>query len=212
MDRPSAVLHLRTWLPAHLDVEFSQWCDDHHREQLALPGFRRARRFELVSATFADAPRFLTMYDLDDLGALTSPEYARHREVAPPIPESFGAHLRVLRRDCIIEAALPATWWPAPHTTELDEFHLNDLGLVSLLHSVDASTFPGFQDDMVLRVLSSGSDDSFVLFDHGDDDTSGIDHAVATSGATRSRWRCVFDEPSPPTSVDRPSGAPHGEP
>ena len=68
---PNAVLYLATWLPSHLHVQFSAWCDDHHREQLVLPGFRRARRFEWTAGgRDDDPPQYLTMYDLDSLAAL----------------------------------------------------------------------------------------------------------------------------------------------
>ena len=79
---PNAVLYLATWLPAHLHVQFSTWCDDHHRKQLVLPGFRRARRFEWIAGgRDDDPPQYLTMYDLDSLAA----ERGR-------VPEDVAAH------------------------------------------------------------------------------------------------------------------------
>jgi len=191
---PRAVIHLRTWIPTELREEFSSWCDDHHRDQLGIEGFVRARRFELVSASFPDPPDLLTLYEIDDLDVLESPAYLAHREAARALPDTFAGRLRVMRLDCTIDASLPTKWWPAPRTVELDEFHLNDLDIVEPLRTIDADAFTGLDHDMVLRVLVSTSDDAFVLFDHGDDDSAVIDDLVATSGATRSRWRCVFDE------------------
>jgi hypothetical protein len=64
---PVGVLHLRTWLPAELDETFSVWCDDHHAEQLAVPGFLRVRRFSLVDSSAVEPADYLTIYDLADL-------------------------------------------------------------------------------------------------------------------------------------------------
>jgi len=51
---------------------FYRWHDrEHIPERLALPGFRRGRRF--ISP--AHSPEWLTMYEADDLAALKSPEY-----------------------------------------------------------------------------------------------------------------------------------------
>jgi hypothetical protein len=191
---PRAVIHLRTWIPSELHEGFSSWCDDHHREQLRIEGFVRARRFELVSASFPDPPDLLTIYEIDDLAVLDSPAYLAHRETASALPETFAGRLTVMRRDCTIDASIPTNWWPAPRTAELDEFHLNDLDIIEPLRTIDATGLTGLDHDMVLRVLVSTSDDAFVLFDHGADDSEEIEDLVATSGATRSRWRCVFDE------------------
>ena len=51
---------------------FYQWHDKEHiPERLALPGFRRGRRF----ARPGHSPEWLTMYEADDLSVVTSPEY-----------------------------------------------------------------------------------------------------------------------------------------
>jgi hypothetical protein len=60
---------------------FYRWHDrEHIPERLALPGFRRGRR--LVCA--GHSPEWLTIYEADDLDALTSPQYlARLNEPTP---------------------------------------------------------------------------------------------------------------------------------
>ena len=194
---PSALLHLRTWLPTDLHEPFSAWCDDHHREQLNVPGIMRARRFEYIDGTVDDPPQFLTMYEVESLDVYESAAYLELRATASVLPEFLTGHLRVVRRDCTIEAAIPAAWWPPLHTDHLEEFHLNDDGLIDDLRSVSASTIEGLDTDVVIRVLTSGSDSTFALFDHGADESGLIDTIAHVTGATRSSWRCVFDESAP---------------
>ncbi len=53
-------------------AQFYAWHDKEHvPERLALPGFRRGRRF----ARPGHSPEWLTMYEADDLSAVVSPEY-----------------------------------------------------------------------------------------------------------------------------------------
>lgn len=52
--------------------EFFRWHENEHiPERLALPGFRRGRRFVRAG----HSPEWLTIYEADSLDALTSPEY-----------------------------------------------------------------------------------------------------------------------------------------
>jgi hypothetical protein len=52
--------------------EFYEWHDKEHiPERLAIPGFRRGRRFVRPG----HSPRWFTMYEADDLSIVTSPEY-----------------------------------------------------------------------------------------------------------------------------------------
>jgi hypothetical protein len=195
---PSAVLYLATWLPAHLHMQFSAWCDDHHREQLVLPGFRRARRFEWVSGgRDDDPPQYLTMYDLDSLSALRTAAYIEHTNSSGGLPDFLRGHIRVQRRDCNVLAALPSSWWPPTQTPLLNLFHLHDdelaVGLqqhISMLTTTSVAPTP----DFTLRVIDSDDDEPIVLVDHGDVATVLIDTITAASGSLRSSWRCVFDE------------------
>jgi hypothetical protein len=195
---PNAVLYLATWLPARLHGQFSAWCDDHHREQLVLPGFRRARRFEWVSGgRDDDPPQYLTMYDLDSLAALHIEEYVEHTKSSGGLPDFLRGHIRVQRRDCNMIAALPDSWWPPTHTPLLNLFQLNDdelaVGLqehISKFTATSAAPIP----DFTLRIIDSDDDEPIVLVDHDDAATILIDTITAASGSLRSSWRCVFDE------------------
>jgi len=54
------------------EAELNRWYDDEHIPQkLATPGFRSARRFRDTERP----GRYLALYELDDPGLVTSPEY-----------------------------------------------------------------------------------------------------------------------------------------
>ena len=60
---------------------FYEWHDKEHMpERLALPGFRRGRRFRKPG----HSPEWLTMYEADDLSAVTSPEYVARLNAPTP--------------------------------------------------------------------------------------------------------------------------------
>lgn len=111
---PTGLLHLRTWLPAELHEPFSAWCDTHHLEQLAVPGFRRVRRFSIVRSQVEDAPRYLTIYDLDHLEVLEGEDYAAYRERSTGLPEFLQGQLRAARSDAWLVAGVPAVAGLAP--------------------------------------------------------------------------------------------------
>lgn len=111
---PTGLLHLRTWLPAELHEPFSAWCDTHHLEQLAVPGFRRVRRFSIVRSQVEDAPRYLTIYDLDHLEVLEGEDYAAYRERSTGLPEFLQGELRAARSDAWLVAGVPAVAGLAP--------------------------------------------------------------------------------------------------
>jgi catechol 2,3-dioxygenase-like lactoylglutathione lyase family enzyme len=91
-----ALLHLGTDIDARVETEFNRWCEGHVRSNLTLPGFRRGRRF-LRKADYpgvGESAQYLTLYDLDDTGALASDAYAGHDQ---SVPEDFLPHLRFER-------------------------------------------------------------------------------------------------------------------
>jgi hypothetical protein len=192
---PSAVLYLATWLPEQLHDQFSPWCDNHHREQLALPGFRRARRFEWESGRREDdPPQYLTMYDLDSLESLTSDAYLEHTRSSPGLPDFLLGNLRIERRNCLVVASLPALWWPPSPTPLLDLFQLtNEASAAELRDGIKHLASPA-TSGFTLRVIDSDDNDPLVLVDHGDDATEMIDTLTGGSGSLRSTWRCCFDE------------------
>lgn len=69
-----AILFSQMEPPAALEDEFGEWYDEEHIPiRLAAPGFQAASRWEAIDGT----PRYLAVYELEDLGALKTPEYVR---------------------------------------------------------------------------------------------------------------------------------------
>ncbi len=67
-----ALLLLMMDPPPGGDAEFNAWANDEHiPERRNVPGFQTALRFQNTSAS----PRYLAIYDLDDLSVLQSPAY-----------------------------------------------------------------------------------------------------------------------------------------
>jgi len=72
-------------------AQFYQWHDKEHiPERLALPGFRRGRRF--ISP--GHSPQWLTMYEAVDVSALVSPEYLARLNAPTPATTSTLEHFR----------------------------------------------------------------------------------------------------------------------
>ena len=77
---PACCGQLSIWTdvdPAH-DSDFNRWYDrEHLQERLAIPGFRRARRFRALSSS----PRpYLALYDTENLQVFRSPAYRQALE------------------------------------------------------------------------------------------------------------------------------------
>ena len=71
--------------------EFYRWHDGEHiPERLAIPGFRRGRRF----GRRGHSPEWLTLYEADDLATLTSPAYLERLNAPTPATVSAVAHFR----------------------------------------------------------------------------------------------------------------------
>ena len=71
--------------------QFYRWHDNEHiPERLELPGFRRGRRF--LSA--GHSPEWLTMYEADDLSAVTSREYLARLNAPTPATLATIRHFR----------------------------------------------------------------------------------------------------------------------
>jgi hypothetical protein len=97
MRTAAALLHLESELRPGADVdEFSAWCDQHHAEILAVPGFLCARRFVQLSPD-TSARRLLTLYDLVDATVLDSDDYAAHGRDHTPLPDDLAAALTFTR-------------------------------------------------------------------------------------------------------------------
>lgn len=71
--------------------QFYVWHDKEHiPERLALPGFRRGRRY----ARRGHSPEWLTMYEADDLGVVTSPAYLARLNAPTPATTRTLPHFR----------------------------------------------------------------------------------------------------------------------
>ncbi len=72
-EKTPALLHVQMDVPPEHEAEFNDWLwNEHIPERLAVPGFRTARRFTIVDG---GPPKYLQIYDLDDISVLDSPEY-----------------------------------------------------------------------------------------------------------------------------------------
>ena len=81
-------------------TRFYDWHDKEHMpERLALPGFRRGRRFRKPG----HSPEWLTIYEADDVSALVSPEYvARLNAPTPATAETLKYFRNTARAVCTV--------------------------------------------------------------------------------------------------------------
>lgn len=71
---PRAALLVMMQAAPEFEEEFNAWYDTEHvPERLAVPGIRSAHRFVAETGW----PRYLALYDLDDVAVLDTPEYRR---------------------------------------------------------------------------------------------------------------------------------------
>ena len=95
------LLMVQMEIPAEHEDELNSWYwEEHVPERLACPGFLSARRFRLESAN-ADVPRYLALYDLDDVGALSTPEYQRALANATPRTKNIGRLATITRGEFV---------------------------------------------------------------------------------------------------------------
>jgi hypothetical protein len=86
------MLELRSDIDPELDELFATWCDHHHRELVALPGVRRARRY-LRTDGRNGVGRYLTVYDLESVAVLETPAFLDHATSGTPMPPALGPSL-----------------------------------------------------------------------------------------------------------------------
>src|SRR5262245_13683394 len=91
-----------------MEEEFQDWYDtEHFPERQNTKGFLTAERFVCIDGF----PRYLALYDLDDVGVLTGPEYAKiagenySRWTAHVVPRVWG-HYRAAGRQVFPGSAL----------------------------------------------------------------------------------------------------------
>src|SRR6266542_5871103 len=81
---------LAVWMqpPPEFEAEFNGWYDNEHiAERMALPGFLGARRY----INLRDGPKYIAIYELEDLGAMTSDAYQKVRSNPTPLTRKVGA-------------------------------------------------------------------------------------------------------------------------
>jgi hypothetical protein len=127
------LLHLRTWLDPAVDERFSSWCDDHHLEHLAVPGFRRVRRGTLVASAADDPARFVTLYDLDDVDVLHSEGYEDYRRTSKGLPADLAPELRFAR----VEGTETGRWDASGSLEPDGQLVVSGPGLVQLFLSAE---------------------------------------------------------------------------
>ncbi len=70
------ILTVRVGIPAKMEAEFNEWYNHIHiPETMKCPGWLSARRFEAVEGE----PKFLGIYEMEDLGARQTKEFLRVR-------------------------------------------------------------------------------------------------------------------------------------
>ena len=74
----TALLMVWAEVPADVEADFNAWYNEEHlAERLAVPGVLSAARYESDSP---GAPKHLAMYELENIGVLSSPEYLAARD------------------------------------------------------------------------------------------------------------------------------------
>jgi heme-degrading monooxygenase HmoA len=98
-ERTRALLLVAMEPPDGFEDTLNRWYDEEHlAERLAMPGFLRARRFRSAEGS----PRYLALYELADVDALTSPEYLRAKEHPTSLTQLVESRVR-MRREVYVQ-------------------------------------------------------------------------------------------------------------
>jgi hypothetical protein len=105
---PQAVLLAFSSPPAGQDDAFNAWYDDEHAPaRLTVPGILNARRY---IATADDGPRYMAVYDLEQVETLQSPDYRRLYAEQSERERAMMASLPLLDRR-VLRTVLDAEPW-----------------------------------------------------------------------------------------------------
>ena len=90
------LLHIGTDVDEAIAHDFERWCEDHVADNLRLPGFVSARRLRRSGSpsTAGESASSLTLYQLEDVKALETPDYRGRKITMPP---HFAGHIRSTR-------------------------------------------------------------------------------------------------------------------
>lgn len=79
------ILMIRTDVHPAIEAEWNHWYDTRHiGERLKIPGFYSVRRFVAIEGE----PKYLTVYEMADVGVLKSEEYLKLRDRESSLPPS----------------------------------------------------------------------------------------------------------------------------
>jgi len=95
------MLMVQMEIPAEHEDELNAWYwEEHVPERLSCPGFLSARRFRLTASN-AELPRYLALYELEDVDALSTPEYKSMLENATPRTRNIGRLATIIRSEFV---------------------------------------------------------------------------------------------------------------
>ncbi|WP_345751040.1 hypothetical protein [Microbacterium rhizophilus] len=104
-EKRRALLHVQMDVPAEHEAELNDWYwNEHLPERLAVPGFLSGRRFEAADGV---SPKYLAVYDLEDLSVLESPEYRALVNPPDPHTKAIGRMLNTNLRRVYVEMPRP---------------------------------------------------------------------------------------------------------
>jgi hypothetical protein len=97
-----AILAVWNDVDGTLEAAFNDWyVRDHLPDRLAIPGFRRGRRW----LSTGGSPRYFTFYEIDDVGVMHSPAYLdRHGNPTGWTRQIMPAFVRMNRSICRVTA------------------------------------------------------------------------------------------------------------
>jgi hypothetical protein len=79
-------------------AELDSWYwEEHIPERLACPGFLSARRYQVADGS----PKFVALYELENIGALETPEYRHVIENSTPRTKAVGRMATITRVEYI---------------------------------------------------------------------------------------------------------------
>ncbi len=156
---PGGLLFVMMRPPAPLIEEFNEWYDTEHLlDRMSAPGFLSGTRFQSVSG---EQPGFLTLYDLESVDVLDTPEYRRLSR------ENFTPWTRRLMRR--IPRARILARQVYPQNARIIETPFLTLLRFSSTQAVEADliagltrTFTGPGGVLQLRVFAEAKDDGTV--------------------------------------------------
>ncbi|WP_345751038.1 DUF4286 family protein [Microbacterium rhizophilus] len=100
-EKRPGLLMVQMEIAAEHEDELNAWYwEEHVPERLACPGFRSARRFRLESSN-AETPKYLALYELDDVSALETPEYKRALAESTPRTKNIGRLATITRSEFV---------------------------------------------------------------------------------------------------------------